>query len=111
MKLTESKLRNIIREEIERLSERAGVHPSTFQRVKKSLAYDHGFDVMDSGNADRGHYIELGTGDRVEFFLRGSSAAEIIVNGEKVGRAGLDRLADAIANAVRDGTVLDPQYR
>ena len=108
IQITESDLRKLIREE---LNERAGVHPSTFEQVKKELAYKHRLDVMDSGTADRGHYVELGTGQRVEFFLRGSNAAEIIVDGQSVGRARLSRLADAIANASKSGTVLDPEHR
>ena len=108
IQITESDLRKLIREE---LNERAGVHPSTFERVKKELAYEHGLDVIDSGTADRGHYVELGTGQRVEFFLRGSNAAEIIVDGESIGRARLNRLSDATANAARSGTVLDSEYR
>jgi len=107
----QEKLRSIIKEELQNLSERAGVHPHRFQKIRKQLEMKHGYEITDWGNADRGQYVVLDGSHRVEFFLRGSNAAEIIVDGESIGRSRLSRITDAIENAVESGTVLDPEYR
>ncbi len=107
----QEKLRSIVKEELQKLAERAGVHPHRFRKIRKRLEMKHGFEITDWGTADRGQYVELDGSHRIEFFLRGSNAAEIIVDGESIGRTRLSRITDAIENAVESGTVLDPEYR
>ncbi len=107
----QKELRSIVKEELQKLAEGATIPPLKFRKVRKRLETEHDYEITDWGTADRGNYIVLDGNQRVEFFLRGSNAAEIIVDGESIGRTRLSRITDAIVYAVESGTVLDPEYR
>jgi len=95
MKLTEQKLRQIIREELNE------VHPATFQRIRKKLKMKHGLRITDWGKEDMNlQYIEFGTGQRA--YVREMSHGNVQVSvGSKEETVSKDRAADKIADFLK----------
>lgn len=96
MKLTEQKLRRIIREELNE------VHPASFHQIRKKLKMKHNLRITDWGSGDRRNlnYIEFENGQRAELREMSHGNVKVIVGSEEE-TVTKDRAADKIAEFLR----------